>query len=144
MRAITISYILSSFLSRLPIKEIHFSARGPYLWHFCMSYDVHDVNENVLGSSFFCTAELNSAKTIYRVTDNCNPSVSTLLEFNLSILSWLTSKSRSLTCTYYFTFLLWSFPHFSTYCIANFYFQISGYKLLQCSKVFFSTADKSE
>lgn len=83
MRAKTISYILSSFLSTLPIKEIHFSARGPYLWHFCMSYDVHDVNENVLGSSFFCTAELNSAKTIYRVTDNCNPSVSTLLEFNL-------------------------------------------------------------
>lgn len=35
------------------------------------------------GQVFFCTAELNSAITIYRITDNCNPSVSTLLEFNL-------------------------------------------------------------
>lgn len=68
------------FLSR---KFISLPGNRPYLWHFCMFYDVHDVNENVLGSSFFCTAELNSAKTIYRVTDNCNPSVSTLLEFNL-------------------------------------------------------------
>lgn len=35
------------------------------------------------GQVFFSTAELNSAKTIHRVTDNCNPSVLTLLEFNL-------------------------------------------------------------
>lgn len=80
MRAKTISYILSSFLSTLPIKEIHFSARES---------SVSMAFLHVLWCSwckwkcFFCTAELNSAKTIYRVTDNCNPSVSTLLEFNL-------------------------------------------------------------
>lgn len=85
MRAKTISYILSSFLSTLPIKEIHFSARESsvsmaflhVLWCSWCKWKCSGVK------FFFCTAELNSAKTIYRVTDNCNPSVSTLLEFNL-------------------------------------------------------------
>lgn len=47
-----------------------------------MFYDVYDVNEIVLGLSFFCIVELNSVKIIYRVIDNCNFFVLILFEFN--------------------------------------------------------------
>lgn len=88
------------------------------------------------GQVFFCTAELNSAITIYRVTDNCNPSVSTLLEFNL-FHTVLVNIKISFTYLYvlFYIFTLKFSPLFNV-LYRDFFFQISGYKLLQCSKVF--------